>query len=81
MRDAGFDFGAVPMLRWDEDAMTAQGGGATAEVWRSAVSGKLVLTVVDPTGGRHMGRVLDLTEAREKAEQWLAEAQHSGRRG
>lgn len=79
MRDpGGFDFGTVPLLRWDEDAMTAQGGGATAEVWRSAVSGKLVLTVVSPGGEKLSGRVADLNDAMQLAERWLGETE--GRR-
>lgn len=71
-------FKAAPALRWDEDKMTATGPrGISARVWRSAVSGKLVLSVDVPGARSRAGRVSNLADAQAQAEDWLREDGHA----
>lgn len=78
----GFTFGPPPRLRWDEETMKAEGpAGVSAEVWRSAVSGKLVLTVIDGAGVKRFGRLGNPGEAMERADEMLAEADREKRSG
>ncbi len=60
---------SAPLLSWDDEAMTASGpAGITAYVWRSAVSGKLVLSVDAPAAWLSRTRVVDLAHAKAAAE-------------
>lgn len=71
-------FKGLSTLRWDEEKMIATGPrGITARIWRSAVSGKLVLTVEGPGHITRSGRVSDLADAQAKAEDWLREEGHA----
>lgn len=75
-------FKDAPTFRWtrDEDKGTARATGprgVTARLWRSGLSGKLVLTVEGPGTITRSGRVESYEDARAKAEEWLREEDHA----
>ena len=64
-------------LRWSESTdhleIASDAYGASARIWRSAVSGKLVLTVEFADGVAVVGRIASIEEGHQRAEEWLAD--------
>ena len=66
-----------PAFRWnlsnDYVAIASDAYGASARIWRSALSGKLVLTVAFADGVVASGRIASIREGHQRAEEWLAD--------
>jgi len=64
-------------FRWSESTehleVASDALGASARIWRSAVSGKLVLTVEFADGVAVVGRIASIEEGHQRAEEWLAD--------
>lgn len=70
--------GAAPpavfrVWREEDGEAVSEAGGAQARIWRSAVSRKLVLKVIDRDGVAVSGRVASVDEGKSLADGWLAE--------
>lgn len=74
-KQADFGFSAPGRAwRWDEETGLGTGpDGAQARIWRSEVSGKLVLTIRRADGVIWSGRVASLAAGQANAEEWLAD--------
>lgn len=81
VQQADFGFSAPgPAWCWDEETGLGTGpGGTQARIWRSQVSGKLVLTIQLSSGVTWSGRVDGVADGQAKAEEWLREMQAEGR--